>query len=98
MGSAHGTHVAGIAGAERNGLGMHGAVLDVDLAIAKAREGNAYSSVTCKAGSSPGQNNPQCCNPRRAETRPDTAMRNSIVDDGDGMYHSTHWYYGSQWL
>ena len=42
-GAEHGTHVAGIAGAERNGEGMHGAAFDANLAIAKVSSGNFYS-------------------------------------------------------
>ena len=43
MNSNPGTHVAGIAGAEKNGTGMHGAAFDADLAIAKVGSGLSFS-------------------------------------------------------
>ena len=43
MNSNHGTHVAGIAGAEKNGTGMHGAAFDADLAIAQVGSGLSFS-------------------------------------------------------
>jgi len=39
----HGTHVAGIIAARRNGQGMHGAAFDADLAIAKVASTSSYS-------------------------------------------------------
>ena len=41
--ATHGTHVAGIAGAEKNTIGGHGAAFDADLAIAKVSGGSSYS-------------------------------------------------------
>jgi len=39
----HGTHVAGIVAARRNGRGMHGAAFDAQLAIAKVASTSSYS-------------------------------------------------------
>ena len=42
-GATHGTHVTGIAGAEKNSVGGHGAAFDADIAVAKVSSGTSYS-------------------------------------------------------
>jgi hypothetical protein len=92
--ATHGTHVAGIAGAERNSIGGHGAAFDANLAIAKVASGYSYSfSNAIKAAEWGKSINSSAINVS-AEVRYDTAFRNSIVKTAPGEYHSTHWYYG----
>ena len=93
MSSSHGTHVAGIAGAEKNGSGMHGAAFDADLAIAKVSSGSQYSFSNAKKAAAWGNSIGSVAINVSAEVNYDSAFRNSLVKDGDEWY-STHWYYG----
>ncbi len=93
--SSHGTHVAGIAGAEKNGSGMHGAAFDVDLAIAKVASGYSYSFSNAKNAAAWGRDKGSVAINVSAEVRYDTGFRNSIVKKTDGEWYSTHWYYGT---
>ena len=90
----HGTHVAGIAGAEKNGSGMHGAAFDANLAIAKVASGYNYSFGNAIKAAAWGNTIGSVAINVSAEVNYDRAFRDSIVKDAEGEYHSTHWYYG----
>lgn len=92
--SNHGTHVAGIAGAEKNGVGMHGAAFDADLAIAKVSNGSSYSFSNAIQAAEWGKSIGSAAINVSAEVRYDSGFRNSIVKQTEGVYYSTHWYYG----
>jgi subtilisin family serine protease len=92
--SNHGTHVAGIAGAEKNGVGMHGAAFDADLAIAKVSGGSSYSFSNAIKAAEWGQSLGSAAINVSAEMNYDSAFRKSIVKQAEGVYYSTHWYYG----
>ena len=92
--SNHGTHVAGIAGAEKNGVGMHGAAFDADLAIAKVSNGSSYSFSNAIQAAEWGKSIGSAAINVSAEVRYDSGFRNSIVKQAEGVYYSTHWYYG----
>ena len=94
MGSDHGTHVAGIAGAEKNGTGMHGAAFDADLAIAKVGSGLQFSFSHAKSAAAWGRDKGSVAINLSAELNLDNGFKNSLVKVGDGNYYSTHWYYG----
>ena len=93
--SEHGTHVAGIVGAEKNGVGMHGAAFDAKLAIAKVSDGYGYSFSNAQKAAAWGNSLGAVAINVSAETRLDTAFKNSLVKDADGVWHSDHWYYGT---
>ena len=93
-GADHGTHVAGIAGAERNGEGMYGAAFDANLAIAKVSSGNFYSFANAIKAAEWGKDLGSVAVNVSAEMNYDSAFRSSIVKTAPGEYHSTHWYYG----
>jgi len=93
-GADHGTHVAGIAGAERNGEGMHGAAFDANLAIAKVSSGNFYSFANAIKAAEWGKGLGSVAINVSAEMNYDSAFRSSIVKTAPGEYYSTHWYYG----
>jgi len=93
-GADHGTHVAGIAGAERNSDGMHGAAFDANLAIAKVSSGTFYSFANAIKAAEWGKNLGSVAINVSAEVNYDRAFRNSIVKTAPGEYYSTHWYYG----
>lgn len=91
----HGTHVAGIAGAELNGEGMIGVAPDAKLMIAKvAYDNGAVSFSLARKAAAWGRDNGSVAINLSAETRLDNGFRNSIVQTGDGEYYSNHWYYG----
>ena len=92
--SEHGTHVAGIIGAEKNGVGMHGAAFDAKLAIAKVSDGYGYSFSNAQKAAAWGNSLGAVAINVSAETRLDTGFRNNIVKDAHGVWHNTHWYYG----
>ena len=94
-GASHGTHVAGIVAAEKNDVGMHGAAFDAKLAIAKVSSGNSFSFSRAKQAASWGAGLGSVAINLSGEVNHDTAFRNSIVDQGNGNYYSTHWYYGT---
>jgi hypothetical protein len=93
-GADHGTHVAGIAGAERNGVGMHGAAFDANLAIAKVASGYQYSFSNAIKAAEWGKSLGSAAINVSAEVNYDRAFRDSIVKTAPGEYYSTHWYYG----
>ena len=92
--ATHGTHVAGIAGAEKNTIGGHGAAFDADLAIAKVSGGSSYSFQNATKAAEWGQTIGSVAINVSAEVNYDSGFRNSIVKEADGVYYSTHWYYG----
>ncbi len=94
-GASHGTHVAGIVAAEKNDAGMHGAAFDAKLAIAKVSSGNSFSFSRAKQAASWGAGLGSVAINLSGEVNHDIAFRNSIVDQGNGNYYSTHWYYGT---
>ena len=94
MNSNHGTHVAGIAGAEKNGTGMHGAAFDADLAIAKVGSGLSFSFSNARNAAAWGKDLGSVAINLSAEVRYDNGFKNSIVKKSDGEWYSTHWFYG----
>ena len=94
MSSNHGTHVAGIAGAEKNSIGGHGAAFDADLAIAKVAGGLQYSFSNAKKAAAWGNSIGSVAINVSAEVAYDKGFRDSIVQKANGEWYSTHWYYG----
>ena len=94
MSSNHGTHVAGIAGAEKNSIGGHGAAFDADLAIAKVAGGLQYSFSNAKKAAAWGNSIGSVAINVSAEVNYDKGFRDSIVQKANGEWYSTHWYYG----
>ena len=92
--SDHGSHVAGIAAAEKNGTGMHGAAFDADLAIAKVGSGYSYSFSNARKAAAWGNSLGSVAINVSAEVNYDSGFRNSIVKSAEGEWYSTHWYYG----
>ena len=92
-GAEHGTHVAGIIAAEKNGVGMHGAAFDAKLAVAKVSSGSQYSFSNAIKAANWGNSLGAVAINVSAEMNYDSAFRNSIVKSAEGEYYSTHWYY-----
>jgi hypothetical protein len=93
--SEHGTHVAGIIAAEKNDIGMHGAAFDAKLAVAKVADGYSYSFSNAIKAASWGNSLGAVAINVSAETRLDTGFKNNLVKDAHGVWHNTHWYYGT---
>lgn len=90
----HGTHVAGITGAKRDGKGMHGVAFDTKLAVAKVSNSTGYSMSNARKAAQWGQQHGAVAINVSANYNLDNAFKRSIVKDGNGVYHSNHWFYG----
>ena len=92
--NGHGTHVAGITGAELDGNGIIGVAPDVTMMIAKVTDNTAYSFYRAKKAAQWGKDNGAIAINVSAEVRLDNGFKRSLTLDGNGQWHSTHWYYG----
>ena len=92
--NGHGTHVAGITGAELNGEGMIGVAPDVKLMIAKVTDNTAYSFDRARKAAIWGKDNGAIAINVSAEVRLDNGFKTSLTLDSTGKWHSSHWYYG----
>ena len=92
--SDHGTHVAGIIAAEKNGTGMHGAAFDAELAVAKVASGYQFSFSNARKAAAWGNGLGAVAINVSAEVNYDRGFKDSIVKDAHGVWHSNHWYYG----
>jgi len=91
----HGTHVAGIAGAEKNDNGMHGVAYGSKLLIAKVTDNRSYSDLFAMDAAKWGrEKGAVVINVSANTTRFDSNWRRSLVDLGDGNYYSNHYFYG----
>ncbi len=90
----HGTHVAGITGAEINNTGMIGVAPDVKMMIAKVTDNTAYSFSRAMKAAEWGKENGSIAINVSAEIRLDNGFKASLVKGNDGSWYSTHWYYG----
>jgi len=90
----HGTHVLGLAAGRKNGTGTHGVAFDADVAVAKITTNSSYSFERAKQAAAWSRDLGAVAISVSANYNTDTAFRNSVVDDGNGKFHSSHWYYG----
>ena len=93
--ATHGTHVTGIAGAEKNNVGGHGAAFDADIAVAKVSSGTSYSFSNAIKAAEWGKKIDSVAINVSAEVNYDNGFKKSIVQQSVGNYYSTHWYYGT---
>jgi len=91
----HGTHVAGIAAAEKNNNGMHGVAYGSKLLIAKVTDNRSYSDLNAmKAAKWGNENGAVVINVSANTTRFDYSWKNSLVKLGNSSYYSNHYFYG----
>lgn len=92
--NGHGTHVAGITGAEMNNTGMIGVAPDVKMMIAKVTDSTSYSFMRARNAAAWGKEHGAIAINVSAEVRLDNGFKASLTKGADGNWYSTHWYYG----
>ena len=93
--NGHGSHVAGIAAAAKNDIGMHGAAFDADLAIAKVTNNRSYSFQIAQRAATWGRDLGAVAINVSAAYRRDTRFENTLVKLGDGSFYSNDAYHGA---
>ena len=92
--NGHGTHVAGIVAAAKNGTGSHGIAYDAQLAIAKITDSGNGNGYAINALNWAKQYNDIVAANLSSNTSYSSNYRNSIVDQGNGIFTSNHAIYG----
>ena len=98
--NGHGTHVAGIVAARRDGFGMHGGAFDADLAIAKVASGWSYDFGLARAAAAWGRDLGSVAVNVSAAYLRDYRLEAKLVKIGDGSYylddacHGVNGFYG----
>ena len=92
--NGHGTHVAGIVAAAKDGTGMHGIAYDAELAVARIGERSPSMSFARDALTWAKQYDDIVAANISANVVYSTDYKNSIVDQGNGIYTNTHATYG----
>ncbi len=93
--NGHGTHVAGIVSANKDGTGIHGIAYDADLAIAKIGEANGISlSAAKQALNWAKQYDDIVVANLSANTNYSSSYNSSMTDQGSGIFTNEHVVYG----
>lgn len=91
----HGTHVAGIVGARRNGEAMHGAAFDATLAIAKVASSSSYSFALARQAADWGAKADSVAVNVSAAYLRDRYLETFLVPIGEASYYlDDPWGYG----
>ena len=86
-GHGHGTHVAGIVAAQRDGVGMHGGAFDAQLAVAKVAAGWSYDFGLARAASAWGRDLGSVAVNVSAAYLRDSWLERRLVKLGEGSYY-----------
>jgi hypothetical protein len=89
----HGSHVMGIAAGRKNETGIQGVAFDADVAVAKITDSNGYSFQRARLAAAWGRDLGSVAINVSANFKADNAFKGSIVNDGNGEFHSSHDYY-----
>ena len=92
--NGHGTHVAGIVAARRDGTGMHGGAFDAELAIAKVASQWSYSFDLARAATAWGRDLGSVAVNVSAAYLRDDRLEAKLVKIGDGSYYLDDPYHG----
>jgi subtilisin family serine protease len=92
--NGHGTHVAGIVAARRDGFGMHGGAFDADLAIAKVASGWSYDFDLARAAAAWGRDLGSVAVNVSAAYLRDYRLEEKLVRIGEGSYYLDDPYHG----
>jgi subtilisin family serine protease len=93
--NGHGTHVAGIVSANKDGTGIHGVAYDTQLAIAKIGEANGISlSAAKQALNWAKQYDDIVVANLSANTNYSSSYKSAMTDNGNGVFTNNHAVYG----
>lgn len=92
--NGHGTHVAGIVAARRDGVGMHGGAFDSKLAIAKVAAGWSYDFGLARAAAAWRRDLGSVAVNVSAAYLRDSWLEQKLVKIGDGSYFLDDPYHG----
>ena len=95
--NGHGTHVAGIIAANKDGVGMHGVAYDAELAVAKIGErfGVSLSGARQALEWAKDYDDIVVAN-LSANTNYSASYRDEITDHGNGIFTNNHEVYGGE--
>ncbi len=94
--NGHGSHVAGIVSANKDGTGIHGIAYDANLAIAKIGEANGISLSGAKEALNwAKQYDDIVVANLSANTNYSSSYKSSMTDQGEGVFTNNHVVYGS---
>jgi len=93
--NGHGSHVAGIVSANKDGIGIHGVAFDTDLAIAKIGEANGISFSGAKQALEwAKQYDDIVVANLSANVNYSSSYKDSMTDQGNGVFTNNHEIYG----
>jgi len=93
--NGHGTHVAGIVSANKDGTGIHGIAYDANLAIAKIGEANGISLSGAKEALNwAKQYDDIVVANLSVNTNYSSSYKSSMTDQGEGVFTNNHAVYG----
>lgn len=90
----HGTHVAGIVAAQRDGVGMHGGAFDAELAVAKVAAGWSYDFGLARSASAWGRDLGSVAVNVSAAYLRDSRLERRLVKLEEGSYYLDDPNYG----
>ena len=94
--NGHGTHVAGIVAAIRDGQGVHGAAFDAKMLIAKVARQRSYDFGLARAATSWGRDEGAVATNVSAAYLTNRYLDSLLISRGDGSYFLDHPVYGQE--
>jgi len=93
--NGHGTHVAGIVAASKDGVGTHGVAYDAELAVAKVGERTGISLSGARSALEWAKQYDDIVVANiSANTNYSSSYRDAITDHGNGIFTNNHTIYG----